>query len=201
MVRTVWRDSESAAVSGAIRADWRALPIETESVDLVLADGSYTALGSFDRVQAMNVEVRRVLRPGGHYCVRAFARPERAESLTEVMNSLAEGHMRNAILFRWRLAMAIPVRSREGVRIGSIWDAWCNYAADPKALAERNGWTDDELEGIEKYRGVEAPYYFPSRAELRELAGTQFEWLGLEIGRFECGDRFPRVAMRARSLA
>ena len=198
MLRTVWRDADSAALSQAVCADWRALPIASASVDLVLADGGYTAMGSFDRAQAMNREIRRVLRPGGHYCVRAFARPQRAETMSEVMHALTEGGMQNATLFRWRFAMALRVRSREGVRIGAIWDAWCDHAADPQALAARNGWTGDELAAMENYRDVEARYYFPSRAELRELAGHQFEWLGVEYGGFECGDRFPRIAMRAR---
>ena len=48
-----------------MRSDWRELPISSRSVDLVIGDGCYAALGSLAGARDLNREIHRILRPGG----------------------------------------------------------------------------------------------------------------------------------------
>jgi SAM-dependent methyltransferase len=123
------RDVQTA-VDQAARADWRRLPIAAESVDLVLGDGCYAAMGPLAGARHLNREIRRVLKPRGWYCVRAFCRSDQASSIPELFDELEQGLVDNLDLFRWRLAMLVHGESVEGVALGKVRRIWRDHVRE-----------------------------------------------------------------------
>ena len=61
-------------------ASWSALPVQSASVDLAVADGSLVCISWPEEAAAVIAEVRRVLRRGGRFVARTFLRPETPET-------------------------------------------------------------------------------------------------------------------------
>jgi SAM-dependent methyltransferase len=198
MLQNVWTRPDGRVWAEPVRADWRALPLRTASRDVAVGDGCYTALGSYENAVRTNAEIRRVLRDRGLFCLRAFLRPDRPEAVEGLFGELAQGSVSNLDLFRWRLAMAVHGSSRAGVRLSEVWRCWSEHLGDGRSAAERHGWPDAARRNFERWRDFEIRYYFPSLAELHALAAPCFEVLSWEIPRYEWGERFPRIVMRAR---
>ena len=198
MLRNAWVRPEGRIWAPPICADWRAMPLRTASRDVAAGDGCYTALGSYENAARMNAEIGRVLRDGGLYCLRAFARPERPEPVAGLFDELAQGSLRNFDLFRWRLAMAVQGSSHSGVVLSEVWRCWSEHVGATRGLAERYGWADSSVRTLERWKTVAMRYYFPSLEELHALAAPCFEVLSCEIPGYAWGERFPRIVMRAR---
>jgi SAM-dependent methyltransferase len=198
MFRHVWPRHGFPERTVAVRSDWREIPLATASRDVVLGDGCYSAFESLEAVVPLNREVHRVLRPGGLYCLRCFCRPDQSLSLAELFNELFSGRLRNLDLFRWLLAMAVHGDSRDGVRLRAVWRVWRERVPDPEPLLRRLGWSVDALANMERWGTLDSRYSFPTLLELRELAEPHFDLLSCDLPRYEWGERFPRLLMRAR---
>jgi len=197
MIRHVWPRQSVPAHARAVCADWRQLPIATGSIDLVVGDGCYSVLRLADAA-LLNREVHRALRPDGLYCQRCFRQPERPISIPQLFDQLFAGRMRNLDLFRWLLAMAVHGTSTDGVDLRHVWQVWYEHVPDPAAMRERFGWADEALANFKFWQENGGRFSFPSQAELRELAEPCFELIASETPRYEMGECFPRLVMRAR---
>lgn len=199
MLRNVWIQPEWVARAAPVAADWRETPLAAASCDFVVGDGCYTALGSFENAVRLNREVRRVLRDGGLYCLRCFVRPDGQERFDDMFDELFAGRVPNLDLFRWRLAMAVQGTSNAGVSLDETWKIWDRRVGDRvSALAQRHGWPESALRNIDRWKGGRMRYFFPSLGELTMLAEPYFEVLSCDVPTYAWGERFPRVAMRAR---
>jgi SAM-dependent methyltransferase len=199
MIRHVWPANGLPRFAAPIRGDWRQLPLASASRDAVIGDGCYTVVGSFDEVALMNAEVRRVLQPGGLYCLRCFTRPQRRMDVAALFDELFSGRFRDLLLFRWLLAAAVQGDSRDGVPLDAVWQAWAEHVPDPSTLRELYGWPEDATGRIERWKGLRMRFLFPSIAELTELAAPHFALIECDVPGHEWGELFPRVLMRAKS--
>jgi SAM-dependent methyltransferase len=197
MLRSVFPREGTATHSAAVLADWRELPIADRSCDVIVGDGCYTALGDRESARLMSAEMARVLKPGGLACFRCFARPSGAASVDDLFRELGGGTRPAFDLFRWRLAVAVQ-GDRWGVSLGEVWQTWDLRVPDRESLASRLGWVLADLQRIERWKNEPARYAFASLAELRQLVAPQFELLEADTPRYERGEYFPRVALRAR---
>lgn len=184
--------------SGApVLADWRELPLANGTVDIIVGDGCYTALGDEAGASLMNAEMKRVLRPGGLACFRCFARPSPAAEVEALFDELRRGERTAFDLFRWRLAVAVQ-GPRWGVALEDVWRVWDRHVPDRAALAARQGWGAADLQRIERWKGERASYAFPSLAQLEALAAPHFELAEPDIPSYTQGGYFPRIVLRAR---
>jgi SAM-dependent methyltransferase len=198
MLRDVFPRQGVPPGGGAVRADWRELPIASASCDFILGDGCYTALGDLQGAQLFNAEMARVLKPGGRACFRCFARPPHAATAEELFAALEEkpgGQLFD--LFRWQLAIAVQ-GLRWGVALGEVWSAWDERVPERAALAARQGWSLDDLHRIERWKGEHARYAFPSLEALRDVASGQFRLLEVDLPSYALGECFPRIVLQAR---
>lgn len=179
------------------RADWRALPLADASIDFAVGDGCYSTFDRVDGAEDLNREVRRVLRPGGRFCIRGFTRPPRPDSIEALFDALAAGRFPNLDLFRWLLAMAIQGDSPDGVSLHRVWEAWHAHVPDPQAHPARPAWSADALANLEAWRGTGSRYVFPTLAELRARAAAHFD-VTVHVPPYAWGERFPRLVMRPR---
>jgi hypothetical protein len=67
----------------------------------------------------------------------------------------------------------------------------------PARLAGRRGWTPEEIVGVEAYRGMQARYYLPTLAELREAFRPWFVEIECAWGRHELANRCPTLVFAA----
>ncbi|HLJ21582.1 MAG TPA: methyltransferase domain-containing protein [Stellaceae bacterium] len=196
MVEHVWPRAGFPEQTDIVRADWRCLPLASGSVDVVVGDGCYAAMGSLAGARQLNREVRRVLKPGGWYCFRAFRRSDEPSSLVALFAELERGRVENLDLFRWRLAMLVHGDSAEGVALGKVWRVWRDHARGHGTDGRR--WSADQRLNMARWEGVEARFAFPSLAELEALAEPSFDLVACEWPAYEGGEHFPRISMRAR---
>lgn len=178
--------------------DWRELPLAAGSQDFAIGDGCYTALGSLEDAAIMNGEVCRILRPGGLFCLRCFCRAERPQPVRQLFEELLSGNVRNLDLFRWLLAMGVQGTSSQGVDLRSVWKVWKGRIPDCGALQAKFGWSQDAVANIERWSEANMRYRFSTLGELRELVAPWFDLLDISIPKYEWGERFPRLLMRAR---
>ncbi len=197
MVEHVWPRTGFPDGTEVVRADWRQLPLASGSIDVVVGDGCYAAMGSLEGARQLNREIRRVLRGGGWYCTRAFRRSDVPTPTEALFEELEGGGVDNLDLFRWRLAMAVQGDSAEGVALGKVWRVWEQHVRDVQADARR--WSADQRLNMARWENVEARFSFLSLAELRDLAAPGFELLSSDWPSYASAEHFPRLLMRARA--
>jgi SAM-dependent methyltransferase len=197
MVEHVWPRAGFPEHAHVVRADWRQLPLAPTSVDLVVGDGCYSAMGSLAGARQLNREVGRILKPGGWYCVRAFCRSDHATSIAALFAELEGGRVDNLDLFRWRLAMLVHGDSAEGVALGKVWRTWRDHVRD--GPSEARCWSADQRLNMARWEGVQARFAFPSLHELQALAEPSFDLVACEWPGYASAEHFPRLLMRARS--
>ena len=198
MVGALWAGAGEVAAASAVTGDWRALPCEDGSVDVVVGDACLTPLGYPDDYRAIKSEVRRVLAHDGRFVMRVFVPPAAPESLAGIAEDLHAGRIAGFHAFKWRLVTAVQFASEGGASLAAVWDAWHAMCPDPAALAERTGWSPDVIATIDAYRGTATVYSFPTLAELRALMDESFTELACHVPSYELGERCPTLVWRAR---
>jgi SAM-dependent methyltransferase len=198
MIRALWDPGRAPAGALAIPADWRTMPFSTETVDLVAGDGCHIVFSHPERAGELTQEVCRILRPGARYVMRAFLKPERAETIAEIAAAVADGRVASVHALKLRLLAAMQVSSRSGTRLGDVWHIWKTLPAPPAALLGRRGWTPAEIGAIEAYHDLDGHFYLPALVELRAIFQPGFEELEYITPSYELGDRCPTFVLKRR---
>ncbi len=198
MIRAV-RTGAKGERDGVLCGDWRKFPLASKSVDLVLADGSFTLLAYPAGGAEVCNELQRVLRSGGRCVVRCFVQTELHETVAQVFEDLSRGRIGNFRVLRWRLGMALQPDARSGVRVGQIWDDLLAAFPDLDALADAQGWSREEVKSIEFYRGSSERYSFPTLPEQIEwFQSSGFSTVRVDTPAYELGDRCPTLVLERR---
>jgi SAM-dependent methyltransferase len=198
MIAMLWPPVKAPPGACAIRADWRAMPILSGSMDLITGDGCYPSLSYPAGYAALTSEVARVLRNGGRYVTRVFLRPDRLETVADIASAVERGIIGSVHALKLRLLAALHGASGEGTCLGDVWLAWKTMPALPLELASTRGWTAEEITGIEGYRGLATRYFLPTLAEIRAMLAPAFVEIECIAGSHELGDRCPTLVL-ARS--
>jgi SAM-dependent methyltransferase len=198
MIQHVWRAAPAPDHAHVVRGDWREMPFASGNLDVVVGDGCYFVLGTREDAALMNTELSRVLKPGGLFCQRCFAQPERL-SIGSVLDDLRAGRFANPFIFRWTFMMAAQSDSSRGVLLDEIWQAWQASEADARPEVERRGWRDDVDWGFGRFRGGKVRYQFPRREELSALVTPHFELVEYRVPGYERGECFPSLVMKSRA--
>lgn len=196
MLAALWAPPEGCA-SVAVRARWQTLPLAAQSVDLVLADASFCALPAVDSIRQVLAVVARVMRPGAQLCGRTFVSPAEPERLDDIVRELLEGRAGSVHATKWRIAMALQGKSKDGVALAEVWRVF-EQAGDLGLLANRNGWSEQEAATLLAYRGVSSRLCFPTFELTRELFGEHFEELDCRLPGYELGERCPSLLLGRR---
>lgn len=198
MFDALWPAKNGPANARAVLGDWCSMPIPSASIDLVAGDGCFVLLDFPDAYAALTREVRRVLRPGGRFVIRVFLRPDRSETIADIALALAKGEIGSAHALKLRLLAAVHGASGHGSRLDDAWQAWSGMSTHlPERCFGVRGWTPGEIGGIEWYRGMDARYYLPTLAELREAMHDGFTEVECAWGRHELADRCPTLVFAA----
>ena len=195
MIRGVWPGAALGHM--AVCSAWAALPLPDRTQDLLIGDGSFSALTA-DAYTAMMQNLRRVIRPQGLVLMRFFTRPDRPEAPASAFADLRAGRIGSFHAFKWRLAMALHGSLDAGVRLADIWSAWHDAIPDPEEVARERGWPLPAVLTIDDFRGVGARYTFPTLAEARAVMAAGFEEASCHFPTYELGERCPILVFRPR---
>ncbi|MDX2221076.1 MAG: class I SAM-dependent methyltransferase [Burkholderiales bacterium] len=195
MLGRVWPAQRAPADASRVRADWRSLPYEDSTFDVVVGDGCYSVFDRPEYIDLLNAEIARVLRPGGTFCIRCHRRPDELPSVDSVFADLLKGQPANLDLFRWKLATAVQGDTENGVRLGDVWDVWHRHVPDPHSIGRQFGWTDRAIANIEAWKDSQARYLFPSLRFLISEGQRRFSQVAVELPDYEWGEQFPRLTL------
>lgn len=198
MLKNVWPVEGTPERTSVVCADWRELPIAGASLDLVIGDGCYTALGTLAEAASLNAQLHRVLKPGGTVLMRCFCRPEAGLDIDELFEQLFGARITNLDLFRWLLAMALQGSNGAGISVRDIWAQWARRVPDARARQARLGWSEDGIANMEHMATATMTYNFASLEELLQTAAPEFEVIEHDCPGYAWGQLFPRIVLRAR---
>lgn len=167
--------------------NWLRLPLPQSSMDLVIGDGCFSMLPACD-YDNLAIEIRRVLKPAGHCCMRFFVRPEVNESITKIYEDFISNHIDNFHVLKWRIAMALQEQLQTGVCLQDIWETWNQYFKQPDACFS---WSEAINNTINVYKNNPTIYTFPSLAELCACLNKQFKQLDMHKPTYTLGERCP----------
>lgn len=193
MIEHVWPRAAVLEGARAVAAEWTRLPISSGALDLVCGDGCHCLLSLPGEHRRLHAEVRRVLRPGGRFVIRAFVRPEEREGVEAIVADLRAGKIGNFHVLKWRLTMALQRSTAEGVRVADVWEAHRALAAEP---AMRR-FPEEVVSTIDAYRDAPARYTFPTLAELGAGLAEHFTLVACHTPGYELGERCPTLVLRA----
>jgi SAM-dependent methyltransferase len=196
MIRALWPPARRPPGARAVVGSWQAMPLEPACVDVVAGDGCYNLFSYPGGFESLGREVRRVLKPGGRFVIRAFLRPDRAESLDEVARAVAAGEVGSVHALKLRLLAALHGVSGPGSRLDDVWRAWRTLPPPPRSRPGERGWTEEEMEGIESYRGQQVRYFLPTLAEFRACHSRSFVELECARTSHELSDRCPTFVLQ-----
>jgi SAM-dependent methyltransferase len=181
--------------------DWRNLPLEDSSCDVVLGDGCFTLLDYPVSYHQVLQEIKRILKPKGLFSMRFFLSPTSPEHVSSIFKKLEAGNISSFHLFKWRLAMALQKSTREGIAVSSIYQAWKQNIAQPEKLLEKLGWSIDLLETINIYEKSPSIYTFPTLGEIKEIFADFFVELSCYFPTYQSGELFPTMIFKKSHLS
>ena len=195
MIASVW-SSHARNPSSVQQASWQNIPLSDNSADLVIGDGCFTVLPSADDCQVVLAELARVLKRSGLLVLRCFARPERHESLENVVAALHAGMIGSFHALKWRVAMAIFPDEDLSVPVTDIHAAFERLFPDRDQLAKYTGWPCAVIDTIDAYQRVDTRYTFPTLSELSVLALPFFDVVDIRQGHYELAERCPIICFK-----
>lgn len=197
MIGSVW-PGPLRPKDAVLCADWRHLPIENDSVDVLLSDGCLSTLPYPAGYADVCAELLRVLRDGGRCVARCFVQSEKPERADDVLADLVGvgpvASTPSSGGSRWRSSptrrsvsssRTYGTRSTRGKRL--------RCAVSAPRMAGRRG-ADDR-----RVPRVEARYSFPSLGSLCGLfTDAGFSVLEVSHPSYELGDRCPSLVLVPR---
>ncbi len=189
-----WR-APAGIKSAALQGLWDQLPVTRNSLDLVLADGSLSALPNVRGLTEVLRELAAVLCPGGRIVTRLFIRQETEPTPGEVIDAMRRGKYGSFHVFKFRLLMALHNSPTEGVLLNSVYQSVCDAIPDRAAVARELGWPLESINTIDAYKDVSGRYYFPRLAQFRELMRGDLGELDCLVPTYEMGERCPTLIL------
>src|SRR5688572_13341133 len=198
MIQLIWPRTElrdGAAVCG----DWTTIPLPNRSVSCVVGDGCFTLLRHPDGYRRIFAEMHRLLIPGGRFAMRFFCRPIEREALAQIEDDLTNRRIGNIHVLKWRVAMALQNTIQEGVAVDKIWHAISAMVPDRDQLGRVMGWSRNEIDTFDVFRGSPATFTFPTLDEIREISGLHFLEASIHVPSYELGPLCPTVVYKPLS--
>jgi SAM-dependent methyltransferase len=189
MIKRVWPDDNMAIPAQAIAGSWTSLPLKDQSIDIVCGDGVVLFFSYPQGVQRFFKEIKRVLKPGGLFLLRAFIQTQTRESLDQLHTDLKAGRIGSFHVYKWRLSMALQNSLQQGVHPSQIWQVWKQRVESSKLLAQQTGWPLAEIETIKAYQHATAVYHYPTHNELTQTFNSFFQVKTVTFPDYELGER------------
>jgi len=179
--------------------DWRKMPFNAGSFDVVTCDGGLSLLKYPDDQRKTCRHLARIVASGGLFITRLYVPPAVKETPKEVLDDLFTGRIRDLNCLKLRLGMAMQAALEEGVAPHDVRERLLEEAGDWPELADRLGWPLEHLAAIDAYRHATARYYFVTESLATGMLCEEkphFECVSVETPDYELGERCPTAVYR-----
>ena len=195
VIDAVWPGPRDAARC----EDWLAMKLPAASRDIVLCDGGLNLLAYPDEQQRLALILREVIAEEGLCILRLFVRPAERETRDAILSDLMEGRIANMNVLKLRLWAALQESPSLGVELDTVWRTVQDAAGNLEELASRLGWPLDETLFINAYRDSTTRYWIGTVDEVAKIFCHDvggFEFVGMHVPTYECGQQCPTVVLR-----
>jgi SAM-dependent methyltransferase len=190
MIATLWKPRPGAQCH---LARWQDMPLPDDHFDLVIGDGSFSALASGDDYDGVLREIARVSRPSAPLIARFFIRPEPRMSLTQVAEAAptALAHYRAASK---RLLVLLAAANPDGTAYtpdvpGRIAAEWGDL--DEYLLALNDPLDERELSKV--VFGFEQRLNYPTESDIRARFAPYYHDIRFDYPGYDAGHCCPIV--------
>jgi len=198
MIKQNWNPPSSLCAK-VNQCDWRKLPLDDNSVDLIIGDGIFTALGSVKKMLEVLTEFKRILNSNGKIVLRNFTRPENKEELSNIRLDANKGNIENFGTLKWRLATALTNQETSIVTPKEIHSTFEKLFPDRKDLSLNSGWSLDQIATIDSYEEMTSSFYFPTNDEITKIFNNIFDIYEINQGSYEWSKYCPFITLNKKS--
>jgi hypothetical protein len=184
-----------------ICANWFDLRNQEGAFDIVIGDGFLTSMAYPDQYVQISRQASQWLKTDGLLILRAFARPEKKETLKDILADLTANAVPTFDTLKWRLAMAIQNDTARGVAVADIYRAWLDIEIQYPSLPERAGWLRANVDTIKLYDGRPDIYTFPTVNELNQALSVHLEQVSATFPKYPFGNNCPILTYRRKVTA
>jgi hypothetical protein len=198
MVAHVWPGDDDRR--RVIEADWRWMEPGGD-FSAVIGDGSFNCLAWPAGYEQVFARLGATLRIGARFAVRFFVTPDRCESVEALADATRAAGVESIHALKWRLAMALVAeRAEVHIAVVDILARFDTLFPDRDLLSRQTGWTADEIETLDFYRGSADVISFPTVDQIKATVPAGFANVRLlRSGNYDLAERCPVVAMDWRA--
>jgi SAM-dependent methyltransferase len=197
MIANVWPGD--TARRRAMEGSWLDAPLEAGGFQAALGDGALSCLSYPAGHDALFAEMARLLAPGGRLALRLFATPQECESVDDLVALAERGQAGPFSAFRMRLTMALAAHSGGNIHVPLILETFEARFPDRERVLALNGWTAEDIEPVELYRGSSAWYAFPTLAQVLAAVPDSFSVIEpASSGGYDLAERCPILVLERR---
>ncbi|MEP7273988.1 MAG: hypothetical protein ABI882_20980, partial [Acidobacteriota bacterium] len=178
--------------------DWRHLPLQRGSRDIVIGDGCFSMVKYPDEYRELARSLQHVLSPSGTCAFRFFLRPTPAVSIADVVADLRAGRIGSFHVFKRRAGIALQESVEKGIAVRTIWEWWEQSGISPEELSGLYGWSPDVVATIDSYRDAPDVFTFPSFDEVRIVLRDLLMEVDCYYGTYEFGAWSPIIQFHPR---
>ena len=191
MVANVWPGNTSSRC--AVVGDWRNSNFAPAVFSLCIGDGSLCGLKYPTEIAALFDELNRILKGNGRIVCRLYLSPDVAETISGLKESALSGAIGDFHAFKMRLAMALAARQREPqICVENILDAFDALFSDREELVRATGWSREQINTIDFYRGSTVLFNLPTKDQLLSVVSKACSKARLvSSGIYEMSERCP----------
>jgi SAM-dependent methyltransferase len=191
MVVNIWPGNST--VRHAIVGDWRTLSFSSNTFSLCVGDGSLNNLDHFTDLAKLLLELKRIMIPRGRLVCRLYLAPTPPETPSALKDAAMSGTIGNFHALKIRLGMALAAHEAlPQIGVANILDTFNTLFPDRDGLARASGWSRDQIDTIDFYRGSATSYILPTEDQILGVVSEAFSDLRLvSSGTYEMAEHCP----------
>jgi hypothetical protein len=183
----------------ALCSSWFEIPLPDQSCDIVIGDGSLNACRFPGEAARLTQCAHKLLVDGGVLALRVYVRPQRQETIDQLMDALFSARGLSVDSFKMRLWLAMQRSVEEGVAVREAASLLHECGIGPEAMSGRLGWSEAVIEPFAAWPVSSAVYSFPSIEELRAVTDECFDTVSINYPGYDLGHCCPTLVMRKRA--
>ena len=191
MIANVWPGNTSTRC--AIVGDWRCSHFKPAVFSVCVGDGSLCGLECPADIAVLFNELRRILKKGGRIVCRLYISPVTTEKISTLKENVTSGSIGSFHAFKMRLAMALSaLQPVPQICVERILDSFNELFENRDELARMTGWSREQIDTIDFYRGSDVVFNFPTADQLMSAVSKVCSRARLvPSGIYEMSDRCP----------
>jgi SAM-dependent methyltransferase len=191
MIANVWPGNSSTRC--AIVGDWRCSHFKPAAFSVCVGDGSLCGLEYPADIAVLFNELKRILKRDGVIVCRLYIPPDASEKISMLKESAMAGSIKGFHAFKMRLAMALSaLQPMPQICVERILDSFNELFKNRDELVRKTGWTREQIDTIDFYRGSNVVFNFPTADQLVSVVSKVCPNVRLvPTGLYEMSDRCP----------